>query len=358
MEEYFPPIGTDHQILEGQEAGFSLNRFAILLGGGVLLVLIGIVSFFLWQKRVAFSIPDTELSALLPKNAQHELKTGTLFSLPSDWKKTIPESRSTLILGGDTTKPTWLLAPIWVRLPSSFKTIERHGFYRLSRLNGEKSSNTFPLSFHTVANWTDPLKEALGAFRLNAPSTEMKPVFFAWNRRIIKSSLPFETQGTLSDRDEVSYALQQNSFDSLFLHSVQVNGQGLSPWRKELTRVSWTGSETNRSWELEFSSVSSSAIPLLRAAVSSTSSDLMFLPDGSAARIYIGDTTVATSTRLRLGALPDLSSVVCPTLTFKPFLRLRGELLTYPLPVPFLEAARLRVFEAGSLDGFLSACFE
>lgn len=358
MEEYFPPIGTDHQILEGQEAGFSLNRFAILLIGTILLLIICVISFFTWQRRVTFLIPDTQLSIVLPKDAQHELKAGATVTLSSDWKTGIPESRSTILIGGDEAHPTWLLAPVWTKRPASFKTIKRHGLYRLSGLDSEKELPTYALSMRSAHIWMEPLDGALGAFRVHTLSSTPEPLFFAWDKQIMKSSIAFSTKGTLSDRDDVSYALQQNNFDSAFLHSVELNHQGLSPWRKELTRVSWTGSESNRSWELIFANTSSPAIPLLSANASSTYSDLLMLRDGSGTRVYKGSST-STTTDLRIGALPETSSVICHRENFHPFLRLRGQATSRTLPItPFINPSNFRVFEVGSLDNFLSVCFE
>lgn len=352
MEEYFPPIGTDHQILEGQEAGFRFSLLAVFLGVFALLVG-GAISFFIWQQRVSFAVPDTEVMAVVPADGQEWLRDASPLALPEPWTKPVADPGSTLIVGGTLSGPDWLIAPVWRGLPDGFEPVERHGLFRLAAREGSSASSTFPLSLKSAKQWLDPIKGALGASRFRPSQGE--PLTFIWNEHLLRSSLPFETVGTLSDKDDVSYALQKNAFDESFLKTVFVNGQGLSPWRKELARVSWTGAEANRSWELVFNDAASPALGLLAFASSSTRA--FYLDDGSATRVFVGAGTSSTGNVVRLGAAPEATGTVCMLEGFKPFLRIRGQALKQASPFSFFPFEALSALEAGSSDGFLSLCF-
>ena len=360
MEEYFPPHGTDHQIMEGQEAPFWANRLAIVIGSVALICCMALGSFLFWQQRVSFLVPDTELMATLPKSTQHWLKSNSVVSLTDVWKRAIPESDASIVIGGDATQPTWMIAPIWVREPASFTTTEQHGLYRLSSLNGAKLEHGIALSPHAARAWLDLVSGGLGGVRVHEPTLAPEPLIFSWNRSLLKSSLPYRAKGTLSAVDDVSYTLQNNRFDDAFLQSGSVNKQGLTALRHDLERVSWTGEGKDRSWEFIFTHASSVAMSLLSSAASSTVADGTSLRDGSGAQTYKieAQAETDTSTTLRIGTTPTATPIHCSDSTFIPFLRMRGQAVARPFSIPFIQSASAHLIEVGSIDNSFAVCFE
>lgn len=351
MEETFPPLGSDHRIILDERVDrFPFARLPFFLGAVFLFLLLSLGGGWIWQRRVSFSLPQTAVTIVLPPAGQHWLETQTSIPLPSGWQGGARTSRLSLLMGGTLERPTWLLAPIWIRPPAGFETVDRHGLYRLSALP-ETTSSTSPLSLHETSAWLARAPKALGAARWQDPS-HPEPLFFAWNEDILVSSLPSTVEGELSSHDDLSYLLQNPDFDAAFLASVSVNGQGLAPWREVLERVSWTDTVAGRTWELVFRSVA----PSNNVFASAFTTERRLLQDDTSSNLLTSTSSLPTSNVLRLGEPAVVSSGACSLPTFKPFLRIRGNTLARLLP-SLLPSSTLTLIEVGAFQDQLSVCF-
>ncbi len=351
MEETFLPLGSDHRIiLDERVERFPFARLPFFLGTLFVLLLLAIGGGWIWQRRVPFSVPETAITATLPPAGQRWLQTQATFPIPTVWTEAVPGSRYTILIGGTLERPTWVLAPVWVKAPPGFVSRERHGFYRLSAL-GEAGATT-SLRLSETKSWLKQAPDALGALTWRQASSS-EPVFLAWNPTLLTSSLPASVQGTLSETDDASYLLQHNDFDTALLASASVNGQGLAPWRDHLERVSWSDTVAGRSWELRFEK----AIPQNNLFLPPSGTERRFLQDDSTSNLLTATSSIPTDTTLRLGETPSSTGRTCSTPDFHAFLRLRGETLARLLPL-LLPSAGINLLEVGAFQERLSICLE
>ncbi len=351
MEETFLPLGSDHRIILDERVDrFPFARLPFFLGALFVLLLLAGIGGRIWQRRVTFSTPETVITATLPPAGQHWLRRQTTVPIPPAWTEAIPDSRSTILIGGTLERPTWILAPFWVKAPKGFKSHERHGLYRLSVM-GEAAA-TRPLRLIETKTWLKQAPDALGALAWRQSSSS-EPVFLAWSPTLLTSSLPASVQGALSETDDVSYLLQHNVFDTAFLASASVNGQGLAPLREQLERISWTDTAAGRSWELRFGTPTLQSNLFLPAS----GTERRLLPDDSGSNLLTATSSAPTDATLRLGDIPSSTGRTCSTPDFHPFLRLRGETLVRLLP-SLLPSARVDLLEVGAFRERLSICLE
>ncbi len=349
MEETFAPFGTEHQIiLDARVARFPFARLPFLLGALFMFLLLALGGGWIWQRHVSFSVPETAITAILPPAAQRWMQTQNTLPIPNAWTGVVPGSRLSILIGGTLERPTWILAPFWTKAPAGFASHERHGLYRLSVRDETGATNRLHLS--EAASWLKQTPDALGALAWRQASSS-EPVFLAWNTSLLTSSLPASVQGELSDTDDVSYLLQQNDFDTAFLGSVSVNGQGLAPWRERLERVSWSETPSGRSWELRFAN----AAPENTLFLPPLGTERRFLRDGSISTLLTTTSTPPTDTTLRLGEAPSSTGHACATPGFKPFLRIRGATFAHLLPA-LLPTSDIDLLEVGAFEERLSIC--
>lgn len=352
MEEYFPPIGTDHQIIldERQDRFGFLHRasfFWTVLG---LFFCIGL-GFWYWQEHVSFAVPKTSLSVSVTGAGQTWLQNKNPFTLPSAWAAPT-HSRFILTAGGDLSHIQWVIVPKWVFLPASFRTQETHGLYRLATTTDAPTS-TQPLSLHEAHTWLKEAPHALGGLRIIDASSS-QPLIAAWNDSLIVSSSSYpDGPWDLSQNDDASYVLQKTPLDESFLQQLVINNQGLAPWRADLSRISWTDTSNGRSWEL----VTKTATATEALTSTSTYIQRQTLDDGTL--LLVDHTRVPTSTTLtsRVGDQISTNTSTCLSTEFHPFLRMRGATLQQ-LPHTFISSStRLRVLEVGSFHQRFSLCF-
>ncbi|MBP7005960.1 hypothetical protein KBB27_02460 [Patescibacteria group bacterium] len=352
MEEYFPPIGTDHQIiLDERQDRFGFLRRPPLLWGILITLLIVVFGSWYWQRHTSFNVPATVLSANVTRVGQSWLATSNPFALPSGW--TAPtHSRFAITAGGDFTHIQWIIVPRWISLPKTFRTQETHGLYRLA-VTSDAPERTQKLSLQEAHSWLRTAPHALGAVRLTDTSSA-QPTLIAWNDTFAVSSSPYpDGPWDLSETDDASYALQQTALDESFLQQLVINNQGLAPWRKDLSRISWTDTANGRSWEL----VTKTATATQALTSTSTYVQRETIDDGTL--LLVDHVTVPTSSAAtsRIGIPEGSATSTCAEGKFHPFLRMRGATLQQLPHTIVSSSTALEIFEVGSIDHRFAICF-
>lgn len=348
MEEYFPPMGTDHQILDGREAR---PRAVVFVLGGLGLLFLLLAAFGWWKQWThAFTIPKSLITIDYSGKAARWLHNEDRLPLSEDWRSLRQSGLFPRLVGGTATSPSWILAPRWARVPTNWKEGESFFLYRVF-IHPDVSTTTTTLALRDRGDWSLDLPSVVLRGRVQLDN---QAVAFAMNHEVLVTSLATEVPKTkpLSGYD-TSYILQNSALDAALLQRFVLNDQGLAPWRSDITRLAWNApTGTLTSWSLEARHASSSLLQLL--AVSSTEQRVSLLPDGSAnVRRYVASTS--TVTLLQEGNRTDAPLTSCADSDFHPFFHLSGASLTHAWSQ--ISARQPSLLQIGELDGRLSVCF-
>lgn len=348
MEEYFPPMGTDHQILDGREA--RPRAVVFVLGGlGLLLVLLGALGW--WKQRThSFAVPKSLITIDYSQKAAHWLRDEERLPLPEEWRSSGRPGLLPRFVGGTATAPTWILAPRWARVPENWEKQESFGLYRVFA-HPDASATTTALALRDRRGWSLDLRSVVlrGQVQLDGQT-----VAFAINNEVLTTSFPASKPDIkLLSGYDASYILHNPVLDAALLQRFVLSDQGLAPWRPDIARLAWnTPTGTLTSWSLEARHASSSLLQLL--ATSSTVQRTSLLPDGSASiRRHV--TSTSTLTLLQEGDRTDAPLTDCANSDFHPFFHLSGASLAHTWSR--ISARQPSLLQIGELDGRLSVCF-
>ncbi len=348
MEEYFPPMGTDHQILDGREA--RPRAVVFVLGGlGLLLTIFAVLGW--WKQRThSFAVPKSLITIDYSRKAAHWLRDEDRLPLSGDWRSFRRPGLLPRLIGGTATTPTWILAPRWARVPENWAEGESFFLYRVFT-HPDTSTTTTVLALRDRRDWSLDLESVVLRGRVQLDD---QAVAFAINKKVLTTSLAASTPNIqpLPGYDG-SYILQNPALDAALLGRFVLNDQGLAPWRSDITRLAWNApSGTLMGWSLEVRHASSSLLQLL--AVSSTAQRVSLLPDGSASvRRHAASTS--TITLLQKGDQIDAPLTGCADPDFHLFFHLSGPSLTHVWSQ--ISMGQPSLLQIGELSGRLSACF-
>ncbi len=346
MEEYFPPMGTDHQILDGREARPRAHLFII---GGATLVLLLLCAFGWWKQRThTFSVPQGAITLDSSRTATETLRSEQRLTISPAWKD-VRAGLLPRVVGGSFEEPTWLIAPRWAKTPQGWNVIERYGVYAVF-VHPEAPSSTRPLQLRDRAAWTNGIKQPLIRGQL---MTEDGTISFAVNDSVFATNIP-ATKPTveLLQGYDTSYTLQQSPLDSVLLQRLVLGIQGLAPWREDISRIAWnspTGTLTD--WSLELRNASSTLGQIL--ATTTTINRVNLLADGSASirRLIVSPVTTTT---VQSGNSSPATLASCSNSRFHPFFQLSGSSLAHAWSR--LGTTPPSFFQIGELNGQFTIC--
>lgn len=346
MEEYFPPMGTDHQILDGREARPRALLFVI---GGATLFLLILCVFGWWKQRThTFSVPEAAITLDYSRTAKEALRSEQRLAIPGAWK----DARAGLlprIIGGSFDEPTWLIAPRWAKTPQNWNAIERYGVYAVFT-HPDAPPSTRPIQLRDRTTWTSGIKRPLMRGQL---MTEGTRISFAVNDSVLATDIPVtKPSAELLQGYDVSYTLQQSPLDSALLQRLVLGTQGLASWRADVSRIAWnspTGTLTD--WSLELRNTSSTLGQIL--ATTTTMNRVSLLADGSASIRRLIVSPIATTT-VQSGTSSATPLASCSTSRFHPFFQLSGLSLAHTWSQ--LGAMPPSFFQIGELNGQFTIC--
>lgn len=347
MEEYFPPIGTDHQILDGRKARPRPMVFVI---SGICILVFFFILFCWWKQRThIFTVPNEVITIDYSSDAAHFLEKEQRIFLPNEWRSSTASGLLPRIIGGTEKKPTWLLAPIWTQSPEGWQEQERFGLYRVTK-SKTASDATKSLRLRDRSLWSLGINNVIlrGELRLYSSST-----IFALNKHLLVTSLP-ASQPNIEPLPgyDASYVLQHSSLDAALLGRITLLDQGLAPWRYDISRIAWnapTGTLTD--WAVELQTASSSLRQIL--AATSTRLETALLPDGSMSLRYHAPSSSA-GLLLQNGVPSDARTPRCVDPDFHPFFHLSEKSLAHAWSR--IGSVRPNTLQIGELAGQLALC--
>lgn len=346
MEEYFPPMGTDHQILDGREARPRALLFVI---GAATLFFLFLSLFGWWKQRThAFSVPEATITLDYARTTKEALRSEQRLPIPTAWT----DLRTGLlprVVGGSFEEPTWLIAPRWAKTPHDWITSERYGAYAVF-VHPSVATSTRSLSLQERSEWTSGIKRPLirGQFM-----TEGATFSFAVNDSVFATNIPVSKPSLeLLQGYDAAYTLQQSPLDGVLLQRLVLGTQGVAPWREAISRIAWnspTGTLTD--WSLELRNASSTLGQLL--ATTTTMNRVSLLADGSASIRRMLVSPVATTT-VQSGTSSATTLASCSASRFHPFFQLSGLSLAHTWSR--LGATPPSFFQIGELNGQFTMC--
>lgn len=349
MEEYFPPMGTDHQILDGREARPRVVLF--IVGGAILVLMLLLGGIGWWKQRThTFTVPNETITIDYSRKASRFLREEQHLPITNAWRTMLHAGWLPRIAGGSFNEPTWILAPRWARVPEGWVEGERYGLYQLlTHLSAVAASQ--PVQLRERSTWSLGQRGVIARGRLQQ---EQAFVSFALTSHILTTSLPAtRPEAALLPGYDGSLILQNSALDSALFHRLVLENQGLSAWRQDIARFAWNApSGAVSDWLLEVRNASSSLAHLL--STSSTINRVTLLADGSASiRRHTIPTT--TKTLLQSGSSTNAPLATCIDSDFHPFFHLDGMSLDHVWSR--ISSHHPSLLQIGELGGRLSICF-